>query len=145
MKDRRNFFLRLLAALSESRQRQAAHVIKRHAHLIAGVGDYRARRADNLQPATETLARIEASRLINLHPDLMPSHGTCKEVVRMNAPAPRSQTTAHGMSRTVIETALIVGALMIFGAVHVIGYSYIERAYEPRSSLQVPNHMLSAN
>jgi hypothetical protein len=35
----------------------------------------------------------------------------------MNALAPRSQTTAHRTSGTVIDTALIVGALMIVGSV----------------------------
>jgi hypothetical protein len=49
------------------------------------------------------------------------------------------------MSRTVLETALIVGALMIFGTAHVFGCRYIERAYEPRSSFEVPSHMVSAD
>jgi hypothetical protein len=63
----------------------------------------------------------------------------------MSTLVPRSQTTARRTPRTVIETALIVGALMIFGAVHVIGCAYIERAHDPRSSLEVPSHMLAAN
>jgi hypothetical protein len=45
--------------------RQAALEIKRHAHLIAGVADYKAPRADDPQPATEILARIEARKLID--------------------------------------------------------------------------------
>jgi hypothetical protein len=65
MEDRRNFFLRLLAALQESRQRHAALVIKRYAHLIAGVADCNARRADHLRPATEIRARNETCTLIN--------------------------------------------------------------------------------
>jgi hypothetical protein len=115
MEDRPNFFLRLVAALHESRQRQAALEIKRHAHLL------------NLQPA------------------LMPSRRTYKEVVRTNAIVPRSQTTVYRMSSTAIKTALIVGALMIFGTVHVIGYSYIERDHGSRGSFEVPRHMLSAD
>jgi hypothetical protein len=65
MGDRRNFFLRLLAALQESRERHAALVIQRYAHLIPEAADCKAGRADNLQPATEIRAPDEAHSLIN--------------------------------------------------------------------------------
>jgi hypothetical protein len=57
MEDHRHFLRRLLAAMHESRQRQAALVIKRHAHLIDRAGDQKARRAENIQPVTEILAQ----------------------------------------------------------------------------------------
>jgi hypothetical protein len=63
----------------------------------------------------------------------------------MDALAPRSQTIAHRMSRTVLEPALIVGTLMIFGTAHVFGCRYIERAYGPPSSFEVQSHMVSAD
>jgi hypothetical protein len=53
----RNFLLRLLAAAHESRQRHAALVIERHAHLLGEAADHKARRAENIWPATEILAQ----------------------------------------------------------------------------------------
>jgi hypothetical protein len=114
----RNFLLRLLDALHESRQRQADLVIKRYAHLIDRAADRQARRADSPRPATENLGQS------------MRASGS---------------TPAYRMSRTRVEAALIISALLIFGAVHVIGYSYIERAHQPRSLSDVPSHMLSAD
>jgi hypothetical protein len=53
----RNFLLRLLAALQESRERQAALVIARHEYLISKAADHKARRAESRHTATEILAQ----------------------------------------------------------------------------------------
>src|SRR5258707_10163257 len=53
----RDFLLRLLDALHESRQRQSDLVIKRYAHLIDRAADRQARRADSPRPATENLGQ----------------------------------------------------------------------------------------
>jgi hypothetical protein len=55
----RNFLLRLFAAMYESRQRHAALVIERHAHLVGEAADYKARRGERLHrhSVTETLER----------------------------------------------------------------------------------------
>ena len=55
MKDHRNVLRRLLAALHESRRRQAEREINRHAHLFDTAAAYEARRADNRRRATEIL------------------------------------------------------------------------------------------
>jgi hypothetical protein len=57
MKDHRNFLLLLFTALQESRERQAALVLKRYGHLVGEAADRKARHAEDRQPATETLAR----------------------------------------------------------------------------------------
>jgi len=55
----RNFLLRLFAAVYESRQRHAALVIERHAHLVREAADHEARRAESAHrhAATEMLER----------------------------------------------------------------------------------------
>jgi len=60
----RNFLLRLLAAVQESRQRHAALVIERHAHLLGEAADHQARRTESPRPerATETLERWTLAR-----------------------------------------------------------------------------------
>ena len=47
------FFLRILAALEESRRRHAALEIKRHAHLIREAAAYEAGRTDDRRTAAE--------------------------------------------------------------------------------------------
>jgi hypothetical protein len=46
----RNFLLRLFAALQASRERHAALVIERYAHLVGEAADHKPRRAESQHP-----------------------------------------------------------------------------------------------
>lgn len=61
MGDQTSFFLRLLAALDEGRHRQAALLIKSHAHMVNEAAAYEARRSDDLQSAAEFPAQFKAA------------------------------------------------------------------------------------
>ena len=59
----------------------------------------------------------------------------------------QGQNTArrHGARNGAIETALMVSALTIFAALHLIGVSSIEAAHASRNAGDVPHHMHSAD
>ena len=59
MGDQTTFFLRLLAALDEGRHRQAARLIKRHAHMFGEAAAYEADRRDDRRRAAELPAQFK--------------------------------------------------------------------------------------
>jgi hypothetical protein len=59
MGDQTILFLRLLAALDEGRHRQAALLIKHHAHMVNEAAAYEASRSDDRQKAAELPAQFK--------------------------------------------------------------------------------------